>query len=195
MAQIKPIEKNTEKRKAIMDACLDLFCEKCFQDTSTASISQKAGVATGTLFLYFENKEEMVNELYLECKDEYASYIEEGVWEHTTFKAQVKHIWDRNLEWKLKNSQKLKFMMQFSSSTAITKMTKEKAMNRVTLINEVVTKAVESSEVTTSSVELLSAMIWGYFHTAALFLLEHPHSKNLQKWSDESFNFFWKGIN
>src|SRR3954462_13937358 len=110
MATPKIIEKNAEKRKAIMDACLDLFCEKCFQDTSTASISQKAGVATGTLFLYFENKEEMVNELYLECKNEYASYIEEGVWDHTTFKAQIRHIWDRNLEWKLINAQKLKFM-------------------------------------------------------------------------------------
>ena len=66
MAQVKVIEKNVDKRKAILDACLSLFCESCFQETSTASISQKAGVATGTLFLYFENKEELVNELYLE---------------------------------------------------------------------------------------------------------------------------------
>ena len=171
------------------------FCNKCYQDTSTASISQKAGVATGTLFLYFENKEEMVNELYLACKDEYISYIEEGVWEHTTFKAQVKHIWNRNLDWKLNNNQKMKFMTQFSSSTAITDETKEKAMNRVTLINDVVRKAVENGEVTTSSTELLAAMIWGYFHSAANFLLGQPDGENLQKWSDESFNFFWKGIN
>ena len=195
MAQVKTTEKNSDKRKAIMDACLDLFCEKCFQDTSTASISQKAGVATGTLFLYFENKEELVNELYLSCKDEYASYLEEGVWEHPTFKAQVRYIWDRNLEWRRDNANKLKFMMQFAASQTITKMTQERAMNRVTIMNEVVKRAVDNKEVVTSSTELLSAMIFGYFHTASTFLLEHPHSKNFQKWSDESFNFFWKGIN
>ena len=195
MAQIKVNEKNTDKRKAIMDACLDLFCEKCFQDTSTASISQRAGVATGTLFLYFENKDELVNELYFSCKDEYASYLEEGVWEHKTFKAQVKYIWDRNLEWRRDNANKLKFMMQFSASQTITKMTQERAMNRLTIMTEVVQRAVDNKEVVTSSTELLSAMIFGYFHTAAAFLLEHPHSKNFQKWSDESFNFFWKGIN
>ena len=195
MATIKTTEKNTDKRKAIMDACLSLFCESCFQDTSTASISQKAGVATGTLFLYFENKEELVNELYLECKDDYASYIEEGIDKHTTFKAQIRHIWDRNLECKLKNPEKLKFMMQFCSSPYITKMTQEKAMNRISLTNEVVKRAIENKEVVASSAELLSAMISGYFHTAALFLLDHPHSRNFQKWSDESFNFFWKGIN
>jgi AcrR family transcriptional regulator len=195
MATTKTVEKHSEKRKAILDACLDLFCNKCYQDTSTASISQKAGVATGTLFLYFENKEEMVNELYLACKDEYLSDIEQGVWEHTTFKAQVKHIWNRNLEWKLNNRQKLKFMTQFSSSTAITDVTKEKAMTRVTLINDVVKKAVENNEVTTSSTELLAAMIWGYFHSASNFLLDQPDTKHFKKWSDESFNFFWKGIN
>jgi AcrR family transcriptional regulator len=195
MTQLKVTEKNVDKRKAIMDACLRLFCDKCFQDTSTASISQEAGVATGTLFLYFENKEELVNELYLECKEDYALYIEEGVWDHTTFKSQIRHIWDRGLEWRINNRGKLKFMMQFSSSPSITTMTQEKAMNRVRLINDVVKRAIDNKEVAASSTELLSAMISGYFHTAALFLIEHPHSKNFKKWSDESFNFFWKGIN
>lgn len=195
MALVKPTDKHTEKRKAIMDACLDLFCEKCYQDTSTASISQKAGVATGTLFLYFENKEELVNELYLECKNEMACYMEDGVWEHTTFKARLRHVWDRSLEWKISNDQKLKFMMQFSSSPTITRMTKEKAMNRHTIVTEIVTKAIESGEATTSSAELLSAMISGYMHTAGLYLLNERHSKNFKKLSEESFNFFWKGIN
>jgi len=195
MATAKITEKSTDKRKAIMDACLSLFCESCFQETSTASISQKAGVAAGTLFLYFGNKEELVNELYLECKDNYASFIEEGIDKHTTFKSQIRHIWDKNLEWKLNNPEKLKFMMQFCSSPYITKMTQEKAMNRIRLTNDVVKRAIDNKEVIASSPELLSAMISGYFHTAALFLLEHPHSKNLKKWSEESFNFFWKGIN
>jgi AcrR family transcriptional regulator len=195
MMPIKISEKNNDKRKAIMDACLKLFCDSCFQDTSTAKISQEAGVGTGTLFLYFENKEELVNELYLECKESYAAYLEQGIWDYPTFKTQIRYIWDRNLEWKRDNANKLKFMMQFCSSPYITKMTQEKAMNRVTLINQVVKKAIDNKEVTASSTELLSAMISGYFHTAALFLLEHPHSKNFKKWSEESFNFMWKGIN
>lgn len=196
MAPVKTTtDKSTEKRKAIMDACLDLFCEKCYQDTSTASISQKAGVATGTLFLYFENKEELVNELYLQCKDELASYLEEGVWEHTTFKAQLRHVWDRNLEWKQLNERKLQFMVQFSSSPTITKLTKERAMSRHTVITEIVRKALDAGEVTASSVELMAAMVSGYFHTAAMYLLGQPQSKHFKKWSEESFNFLWKGIN
>lgn len=35
----------------------------------TAKIRRRAGVAAGTLFTYFANKEELLNELYLELKD------------------------------------------------------------------------------------------------------------------------------
>ena len=114
-----------------MDASLKLFCTKCFQDTTTSSISNEAKVATGTLFLYFESKEELVNELYLESKSEYARYVEQGVWNESSFKGRLKHIWERGTEWCLQNTEKMQFMTQFSSSPYITKLTKEKAMNAI----------------------------------------------------------------
>lgn len=194
MVVSKQSEKNNEKRKAILDASLKLFCEKCFQDTSTASISQQANVATGTLFLYFENKEALVNELYLECKEDYASYLEKDVWENLTFKTQLRHIWERGLEWRINNPDKLKFMMQFCTSPYITKLTKEKALIRVSLLNDVVKKGIASKEVSASDEELLSAMLSGYFHTAGLFLMDNVNNKNFNKWKDEAFDYIWRGI-
>ena len=194
MVPQKITEKNIDKRKAILDASLKLFCAKCFQDTSTASISNEAGIATGTLFLYFESKEELVNELYLECKGEYAKYIEDGLWDNATFKARLKHIWERGTEWCLHNPEKLQFMVQFSSSPYITRLTKEKAMTHLNMMNDVLEKAIASKEVTTSSLELLSRTLNGYFHNARMYLLENPTNKHLKKWQDEIFDLVWKGI-
>ena len=177
-----------------MDASLKLFCEKCFQDTSTASISNEAKVATGTLFLYFDSKEELVNELYLDCKSDFAQYVEQGVWSHPTFKAQLKHIWERGTEWCLQNPEKMQFMTQFSSSPYITKLTREKAVSYLKLMNEVIEKAIANKEVKASSVELLSRMLGGYFHNARLFLLDNTQSRNLKKWQEEIFDWIWKGI-
>jgi AcrR family transcriptional regulator len=194
MATPKITEKHSDKRKAILDASLRLFCAKCFQDTSTASISNAAGVGTGTLFLYFESKEELVNELYLECKGDFAHYVESGIWQNTTFKAQLKHIWERGTEWCLKNPDKLQFMTQFSSSPYITRATREKAVNYLGLMNEVLKKASVNKEITTSSVDLLSCTLGAYFHNARLFLLDNAHHKNLKKWQEEVFDWIWKGI-
>jgi AcrR family transcriptional regulator len=190
----KITDKHSDKRKAILDASLKLFCTKCFQDTTTASISNEARVATGTLFLYFDSKEELVNELYLECKGEMARYVEEGVWLNTSFKTQLKHIWEKGTEWCLLYPEKMQFMTQFSSSQYLTKQTKEKAVSYLGLMNEVIKKGVASGEVATSSVELLSRMLGGYFHNARLFLLENTQNRHLKKWQDEIFDLIWKGI-
>jgi AcrR family transcriptional regulator len=51
---------NKEKTKrAILRAALDLFAQKGFYHTTTKAISRKAKIAEGTLFNYFETKEDL----------------------------------------------------------------------------------------------------------------------------------------
>lgn len=49
-----------EKRCDIALASIALFCEKGIQQTSIEQIAKSAGVAKGTIYLYFKNKEEIV---------------------------------------------------------------------------------------------------------------------------------------
>lgn len=191
---MKTAEKQSDKRKAIMEASLKLFCEKCFQDTSTASISQAANVGTGTLFCYFSSKEELVNALYLEAKEEMAAYVAEGVWEQTTFKARLKHIFERRIVWYRSNREKIKFMGQYHSSSLITKITREKALMSSNALNEVIIKALEDGEVHSHSADLLTALISGYLHQSALFVAENAPEADLKKWQDEAFQVLWKGV-
>ena len=46
----------TDKKQAILHSALQLFVNKGFNATSTASIAKAAGVATGTLFHHFPTK-------------------------------------------------------------------------------------------------------------------------------------------
>jgi len=53
-------DENKEKTKeAILKAALDLFSKKGFQATTTKEISDRAGIAEGTLFNYFRTKEDL----------------------------------------------------------------------------------------------------------------------------------------
>lgn len=49
-----------EKRCDIALSAITLFCEKGIQQTSINQIAKSAGVAKGTIYLYFKNKEEIV---------------------------------------------------------------------------------------------------------------------------------------
>ncbi len=52
-------EKKESTRQAILRAALALFAEKGFYSTTTKAISRKAKIAEGTLFNYFQTKEDL----------------------------------------------------------------------------------------------------------------------------------------
>jgi AcrR family transcriptional regulator len=61
--------RSPKKRSAILLAAVEEIA-RVGLGAATAKIAKRAGVASGTLFLYFENKEELLNDLYVELKSE-----------------------------------------------------------------------------------------------------------------------------
>ena len=55
----RSFEQKTERRKQIMDAATALIRKKPFHELGMADIAKKAGMAKGTVFLYFKTKEEL----------------------------------------------------------------------------------------------------------------------------------------
>jgi TetR/AcrR family fatty acid metabolism transcriptional regulator len=53
-------EKMAQKKEDIIKAARELFAEKGYQGTSIKALAQKAKIATGTVYLYFANKEELI---------------------------------------------------------------------------------------------------------------------------------------
>src|SRR5437870_13882065 len=62
----KRVQNKENTRRAILRAALDLFAEKGFYRTTTKAISKKAGIAEGTLFNYFETKEDLAHYFFEE---------------------------------------------------------------------------------------------------------------------------------
>lgn len=61
---IKQIEELKKiKRKHIMDCALELFADYGYHGTSINMISQKASIAKGLIYTYFENKDDLLKEL------------------------------------------------------------------------------------------------------------------------------------
>src|SRR6476620_9951773 len=53
------LENKEKTRRSILKAALGLFAEKGFYNTTTRAISKRARIAEGTLFNYFETKEDL----------------------------------------------------------------------------------------------------------------------------------------
>jgi TetR/AcrR family fatty acid metabolism transcriptional regulator len=52
--------RRAEKRTLIADAAVEVFAEKGFHQARVSDIARRAGVADGTIYLYFKNKEDLL---------------------------------------------------------------------------------------------------------------------------------------
>lgn len=59
----KLAEKKEKKRIALLNTAFELFTVKGFSQTSINDIVEKAGVAKGTFYLYFKDKDDIRNQL------------------------------------------------------------------------------------------------------------------------------------
>ena len=67
------------QRQEMLAAALDLFSQKGYHNVSMHEIAQKAEFATGTLYKFFQNKEDIYKALLLELSDEFEDSITRAI--------------------------------------------------------------------------------------------------------------------
>jgi TetR/AcrR family fatty acid metabolism transcriptional regulator len=65
----------TDKREAILRAGVRVFAAKGFFNSKVADIAREAGIADGTVYLYFKSKDEILHSIFDRAM---AEFIEEG---------------------------------------------------------------------------------------------------------------------
>ena len=85
-------EPGSVHRKNIVSAASALFMERGIAATSMDDIAKAAGYSKATLYVYFENKEEIVGILVLNSMKKLYDYISSALIQHETTKARYDFI-------------------------------------------------------------------------------------------------------
>lgn len=81
-----------EKRKKIAKSTCSLFVKKGFVNISISEIAKTAGVGKGTVYEYFENKEDIIFELMSCLQDDYDPKLQIKLQNADTTKTKIKHL-------------------------------------------------------------------------------------------------------
>lgn len=68
-------KKDDEKQRNIKKAVIKLILEEGFHGTSMSKIAREAGVSPATVYIYYENKDMMLQDIYREYSEEIFRYI------------------------------------------------------------------------------------------------------------------------
>jgi TetR/AcrR family fatty acid metabolism transcriptional regulator len=90
----KSVSRKAIKEASIMQAAIEVFGRKGFQAASISEIAQKAGVAEGSIYQYFKNKEDLFFSVPVEKTKEFRTQLElhlEGI--SGAFNKVRKFVW------------------------------------------------------------------------------------------------------
>jgi len=67
--------KDDEKQRCIKNAVVQLILEEGFQGASVSKIAKSAGVSPATVYIYYENKDAMLRDIYYEYAEDTMQYL------------------------------------------------------------------------------------------------------------------------
>lgn len=92
LAPLKPVGAG-DPRERILDAALELFEEQGFDATAVPEVAKRAGVATGSIYRYFDSKDDLVNALYRTWKQRYYDMVLTEPPTNATARTAFSHYW------------------------------------------------------------------------------------------------------
>lgn len=108
--------KKEDKRSALLQAALELFAENGFNGSPTALIAKRAGVANGTLFFHFNNKEELIHELFREVRAKLEKTVSENFQAEMPVRERFLQTFSKLLRYFLENPEEFKLAEQYHFS-------------------------------------------------------------------------------
>jgi AcrR family transcriptional regulator len=113
-----------DKRTDILQAALLLISEQGFHAAPVSQIAEQAKVGAGTVYRYFENKEDLLNQLYLEVKGRIHEAMNRGITAEMPLEALFKRLWMNVFEFDVTHPQEFSFAEQYCDSPFLTDKTR-----------------------------------------------------------------------
>jgi AcrR family transcriptional regulator len=114
-----PRPRSEERRTAILSATIRVVASEGL-GAATAAIAKEAGVSNGSLFLYFETKATLLNELYVALKTEMGETAVADLPRAGEPREQLGHMWKQWLRWATANPEKRRALAQLEAADDVT---------------------------------------------------------------------------
>jgi len=103
-------KKCNKKRAELLQATLSLVINNGFHDAPMSKIAKLACVSPATIYIYFKNKQDLVDQLYLELKKHFSEYAFTNYSEDMSVEEGFKLIWYNMAQFKLEQVEEANFL-------------------------------------------------------------------------------------
>ena len=184
------------KRERIIAAAAKLFGDKDYHDTTTAKIAESAGVAAGTIYIYFRSKEELLVAVFEEFLGRHMDRLREGVEREKTPRDKLMRLLTLGLQLMQDNPDSARiFLSQLRQSTKmITTVAKRSSRAYKDIIEDVLIEGARTGLCRDVNVPAAASMLFGAFQSTVLEWVADECSYTLTDMTEELAEFIMHGI-
>ena len=119
------------KRAALVRATITLVNNSGFHAAPMARIAKLAGVSAGTIYRYFESKQDLINKVYLEVKAAFSASAFRDYAETDSVEADFRRIWYNIADFKLREVEYALFLSQCDNTPMIDEASRQEGLRHL----------------------------------------------------------------
>ena len=185
--------KDDKKQEALLLATIKVVNEIGFAASSVSKIAQEAGVSPATLYIYFENKEDLLVSTYMEIKRSMGDAMLEGFDEDKPLYDILHRVWHNTFAYVRENQDDFRYAEQFSNSPYSARVDKLKIQESFEPLSMVVMNGMEQKILKQQTQDLFSAFMF----SPIMFLANPTHCKTFESTEvnvEQAFRMAWDAV-
>jgi AcrR family transcriptional regulator len=186
--------KSNEKRIALLNATLHLVNNNGFHDAPMSKIAKMAGVSPATIYIYFENKQDLINQLYLENKASFSDTAFKNYLPNLPVKNGFELIWRNIANFKLHQVEETNFLSQCDNiSTMVDEASRQEGLKNLQPLLDLWERGQKEGIIKSISPYLLYA--YTIYPLAFLMAMQQKNDFELTEVNlTEAFELAWNAI-
>ncbi len=152
--------KDEEKQAALFEATVKTVNEMGFVAASVSKIAKEARVSPATLYVYYENKEDLLVSTYIDIKKIFSRALLEDFDASLPIRDILRNVWLAMSEYIADNPEYFRFTEQFANSPYHALVNKEMVEKYFTPLIEVLQRGIDQKIIKNVEFDILAAFMF-----------------------------------
>jgi len=189
-----------DRMNQILKAAEKIFAREGFYPATMAEIAKKAGLAKGTIYLYFRNKRDLFFSVLEKKLDLLLEKIKKGIEKGRTASDKIKLAIEIHLKFLEENEDFFKIMQSFPEQLKrkLEKKLKGKVIERqfyyIEVMDKLIQKGIENGEVKPLNSRKLAVILMGILHSLTVYWISQGEKVPLSEDKLLIYEVFWEGV-
>lgn len=181
------------KKEIILATTLELLTKQGFHASPVSQISREAGMAAGTIYHYFQDKNELIRAVYKDVKKQMGQAMMNGFDKNNTIRDQFFVYWKNLYQYFVQHPLQFAFLEQYHHSTFINQETQKESKHYYQPVLDFFEAGMNQKVFKDMGLSLVSELVYGNIATTARLVLNEEISLTARQ-LDEVVEASWDSI-